>query len=172
MDDALRPDGQACRAVHLEREYAASPADVWSALTEPGRLARWLGKLAGPYLGTSEPTRLIMGDGPSDWVDITVLRADEHRLLELGWDYPGEAPSVLTITLSATCTGTLLILDHRGLARGQATGYGAGWDAYLIGLLGELGGQDGTGGTWEQRWQQRLPAWRERAQRLAIQPGG
>lgn len=34
-------------SVRFERRYAATPADVWSAVTEPDRLARWLGPVEG-----------------------------------------------------------------------------------------------------------------------------
>ena len=44
----------------------------------------------------------------------------------------------------------------------SATGYGAGWQAYLEGgLLRETGGRAEP--SWEHRLQEALPAWRERA---------
>ena len=42
----LSHSGDACK-VTFEREYATSSADLWSALTEPGRLTRWLAPADG-----------------------------------------------------------------------------------------------------------------------------
>ena len=54
----LALDG-ARRTVTVEREYTTTAADLWSALTEPERIARWIGR----YTTDGDGYRLEMGDG-------------------------------------------------------------------------------------------------------------
>ena len=86
-------------ALRLTRRYAAPPAEVWLALTDPESVARWLGRPLG-----------------------AVIREDPPHLLELDWSTAGEPASTVRFELSAADGGTLLVLDHRGIAapRGMA----------------------------------------------------
>ena len=45
--------------VRFERSYRTTPADLWSAVTDPERLARWLGPV---YLRAGGRYELRMGD--------------------------------------------------------------------------------------------------------------
>jgi uncharacterized protein YndB with AHSA1/START domain len=154
------------RTIHLEREYAASAGELWQAWTDPVRLARWLGPPTGPLLDTIGPVRLRLGDDPDQWADVRVLRAEEPRLLELAWDFPGQSGSVLRIEIAAAAAGrTRLIIDHRGLGS-SSTGYGAGWQAYLDGSLrAEIG--IAAAESWDTLFARALPAWQQRAANLA-----
>ena len=146
MTDDLRTSG-ATRAVHLERTYPTSPADLWTAWTDPDRLARWLGTPAGPILDAPAPVRIAMG-GDDDWVDVQIVQAQAPRLLELRWEFAGEPAGLLRVELTALPDGTTrLVLDHDGLTD-SSTGYGAGWQAFLDGPLAALfGGTVPAGGT-------------------------
>lgn len=159
MPDEFRSDA----TVQLEREYSATPDEVWDAWTSPERLARWLGKPAGPVLDAAEPVRLTLGDGDDEWADVSVITADRPRLLELVWAFVGEPSSVLRVEIEPVdAARTRLVVEHRGLGS-SAVGYGAGWQAYLDGeLAGELGGAWETSG-WDVRFERALPIWRERA---------
>jgi uncharacterized protein YndB with AHSA1/START domain len=159
VPDEFRNDA----TVHLDREYPATPDEVWDAWTSPERLARWLGTPAGPVLDVTGPVRLTLGDGEDDWADVSVITADRPRLLELGWAFVGEPGSVLRVEIEPIDeTRTRLLVEHRGLGS-SAVGYGAGWQAYLDGALaGELGEAWETSG-WDVRFEQALPIWRERA---------
>jgi uncharacterized protein YndB with AHSA1/START domain len=90
-------------ALRLTRRYSAPPAEVWLALTDPESVARWLGRPLGP-----------------------VLREEPPHLLELDWSSAGEPRSRVRFELSDADGGTVLTLDHRGIAapRGMAS---AGW---------------------------------------------
>jgi uncharacterized protein YndB with AHSA1/START domain len=86
-------------ALRLTRRYSAPPAEVWLALTDPDSVARWLGRPLG-----------------------VVLREEPPHLLELDWSGEGEPASTVRFELSDADGGTLLVLDHRGIAapRGMA----------------------------------------------------
>jgi hypothetical protein len=130
----------------------------------PERLARWLGKPAGPVLDAPGPVRLTLGDGTDEWADVTVITADRPRLLELAWAFEGEPDSVLRVEIEPIdATRTRLLVEHRGLGS-SAVGYGAGWQAYLDGeLAAELGHTVATSG-WDLQFERALPVWRERAE--------
>jgi uncharacterized protein YndB with AHSA1/START domain len=161
VSDELRRNGAAL-GVHLERDYDGTPEELWQCWTDPVRLGRWLGIPARPLMPAAEPVRLVMGDGKAQWVEVRVLAADQPRTLKLAWDLPGQPGTELTVEFVALSPGrTRVVVDHDGLGE-SATGYGAGWQAYLEGgLLRETGGR--AGAPWEHRLQEALPAWRERA---------
>jgi uncharacterized protein YndB with AHSA1/START domain len=85
---------------------------VWSALTEPQRLARWLAdaeldlRLGGRYV------LRFAGDDESQVTRGEVLAVEPKRLLELFWWYPGESDTIVHIELRPDGDGTILILDH------------------------------------------------------------
>lgn len=158
MTDELRAPG----AVHLEREYRATPDQLWDAWTDPERLARWLGTPAGPLLGATAPVRMVFGGDEDQWADLRVRTADRPKLLELAWDFPGVTSAVLRVEFHAVDdTHTRVVVDHTGLGA-SAVGYGAGWQAYLDGGLAGLFGAPADA-DWDELFARHLPVWRQRA---------
>jgi uncharacterized protein YndB with AHSA1/START domain len=151
------------RGVRFEREFPVPVAELWDVLTSPERLARWLapGTIGGP----DGPVRLDFGEGGI--VTGRVLRWEPPSLLEFEWRFAGETESVVRFELSPTGTGTRLVLDHRALAEGHATGYSAGWHAYLASLSDYLEGREHS---WEDRFAAALPQYRESAAALEGAP--
>ncbi|CAN5839533.1 hypothetical protein BH23ACT5_BH23ACT5_12730 [soil metagenome] len=88
-----------------------------------------------------------MSNGPSNTVtngrthlrhehgEGTISVWDPPRTLEYGWTFTGERESVLRMELEPLAGGTRLTLVHRALGEQYATGYGAGWHAYLDRLV-------------------------------------
>ena len=92
------PDGV---TVRFERHYATTPEDLWSSVTEPERLARWLGPLYGDLV-VGGRYELRMGDdveGSHQNAAGEVLECDAPRRLVIGWEFPGE-PDVVLMWLS------------------------------------------------------------------------
>jgi uncharacterized protein YndB with AHSA1/START domain len=134
----LRIDGER-RGIRFERRYDASPAEVWSALTEPERLGRWL---ADAELDLRVGGDYVLRFSDEDESQVTrgqVLALEPERLLELSWRYPGENDTVVRFELEPDGDGTILVLDHRGLPTEAAPGYGGGWHAHLDALEAHLG---------------------------------
>jgi uncharacterized protein YndB with AHSA1/START domain len=73
-------------SLRLTRRYAAAPDDVWSALTAPESVERWLRPPTGVELREVRPGRVL----ELDWPDASVVRLE----------------------LSADGDGTILVLDH------------------------------------------------------------
>ena len=108
-------------SVRLTRRYTATSAEVWSALTEPDSLARWLG----------EP----------DWAGVGGnLRALEpERVLELDWQPAGERRSLVRFELSGDGDTTVLVLDHRQVEASVGMLYSQRWTNGLDRLERQLG---------------------------------
>ncbi|MEY9951064.1 SRPBCC domain-containing protein [Leifsonia sp. EB34] len=131
------------RSVTVSREYPATVAEVWAALTEPERLARWIGR----YEQTSNGFRLAMGGPGSDaMVGGRVLACEPERRLLVSWRYRDgdqiEAPTELEATIErAGEAHVLLTLTHRRIQAVTASVYGAGWQDVLTHLARELGAE-------------------------------
>jgi uncharacterized protein YndB with AHSA1/START domain len=158
MTGVLRADGER-RSVRFERRYGATQAELWSALTEPEQLRGWLAEATfEPREGGSVEVRF--GARDAETVRGRVLKFDPPRLLEYEWHWPGEDESVVRFELVPESDGTLLVLDHRRLPVEAAAGYSAGWHAHLDKLESLFGGVQTS---WDERFAQLLPTYRQRA---------
>ena len=155
----LRTEGDR-RGVRFERRYDATPAEIWSALTEPERMRRWLANVA--ELEPRPGGRFLLRWN-ADETDGTILAFEPGRLLELQWPYPGEPDSVARFELRPDGDGTLLVVDHRGLPPSSIAGYGAGWHSHLDSLQAYLSGRQGD---WDARFRELGPAYETRAAAL------
>lgn len=131
------------RSVTVQREYPATAAELWAALTEPERLERWIGR----FEPTADGFRLEMGGQQADAVvDGRVLACEPERRLLVTWRFSGagesEAPTELEATIAATSADrVLLTLSHRRVQAVTASVYGAGWQDVLTHLARALGGE-------------------------------
>ncbi|MGW6132299.1 SRPBCC family protein [Cellulomonas sp. NPDC055163] len=147
--------------VRFERTLAAPPEEVWTALTDPERVARWLGRLSGD-LRVGGAYALDMGDDGSSGASDEratgeVLACEPPTRVLLTWSFPGEDPSEVEARVEPRGGGSVLHVEHRRLSRGAARGYGAGWHAFLdhLGLL-LVGRED----EWTDRFDDLLPTYR------------
>lgn len=154
----LRAEGERC-GVRFERRYDARPEELWSALTEPERLTRWLANVAELELRVGGRFLLVWHEDGQQ-TDGTVLDLEPGRVLELAWTYPDEPDSAVRFELRADGDGTVLVLDHRGLPPRSIAGYGAGWHSHLDSLDAHLGGGEAD---WTARFQELGPAYEEQA---------
>lgn len=149
----LRTEGDLL-GLRYERRYDAPPEEVWAALTEPGSIRRWL-------LATAVVEPRAGGAFALDWTggehaEGEVRVWEPPRVLEVDWIEP-DVRSVLRIEISPAESGSLLVLDHRGVPESAVIGMGAGWHAHLE-LLGELvEGGDPTEDSWRPRFESLRP---------------
>jgi uncharacterized protein YndB with AHSA1/START domain len=161
----LRVEGDR-RGVRFERRYEAAPAEVWSALTEPERMARWLAE-AELDLRVGGPYTLRFSDEEGQTAEGEVLALEPERVLELTWKYPGEPDTVVRFELRPDGDGTLLVLDHRGLPPSAIAGYGAGWHSHLDSLDAHLAGQETD---WSARFAELGPTYEAEAKARGASP--
>jgi uncharacterized protein YndB with AHSA1/START domain len=155
----LRNDDERC-AVQFRRLYDFTPEELWSALTDPEQLGRWLAR-AQVDPGAGGQVSLHFDGGSTEGGRIRVW--DEPRVLEYEWRFEGEEESVVRFELHPQELGTLLLLDHRRLGRRSGAGYGAGWHAHLD-ALGRL--YEPSDAAWTERSEELLPAYKLQADEL------
>ena len=142
---SVHADGDA-RTVAFERRLAAPPEEVWSALTERDRLARWLTDV------TIEPRpggEVVIDFGDEGQNRGAVLAWEPPRVLEYSWIWPGVHDSVVRFDLAPDGDGTLLRFEHRAVAPRVAGDHGSGWHAYLDALADLVEGR--PPGSWSER---------------------
>ena len=143
----VRPIDDRVGAVRMEDLYDTPIDDLWSALTDPERLARWMGDVRGDLVvgGTFEARFSSSWTGPGR---VEVCDAP-HRLL-VTLDPGGEEETEVEATLVSEGGRTRLVIEERGLPLVNIGAYGAGWQAHVEDLGRHLRGQDA--GDWRARW--------------------
>jgi uncharacterized protein YndB with AHSA1/START domain len=98
--------------LRYERHYPRPIETVWAALTEPARLADWLGQaLVEPHVG-GRYELFIDRNRPMTG---RILTWQKPTLLEFTWD-TGDAPaSVVRCELTPDGDGTRLVFWHKGV---------------------------------------------------------
>ncbi len=131
---------------------------MWTALTKPERLRRWLAE-AEFEERVGGRVELRFDDGV---IEGTVRELDRPRLLEYEWVDNG-ARSVVRFELGPAGGGTLLVLDHRQLPADAAAGFGAGWHSHLDSLAETLAAPERPHDpdAWWSRFQALLPRYGE-----------
>ncbi len=140
--------------VRVEDVYDTDLDDLWSALTEPARLARWIATVEGDLrLGGDVQIRFTSNSGGPGRID--VCDAPRRLLVTLG---PGTSEETeIEATLSAAGGQTRLVIEQRGLPLGDLPAHGAGWQAHLEDLATDLAGREP--GPWQERWAELTPAY-------------
>jgi uncharacterized protein YndB with AHSA1/START domain len=115
--------------VTLRREYAAELDDVWQAVTDPERVARWFAPVSGDL--REGGTFQVEGNAGGE-----IRECKAPSALTLTWGGPA---SVVRVSLSVSGAGTVLELEHTVPAAFAGSGAGAlyvgpGWDVALLGL--------------------------------------
>jgi uncharacterized protein YndB with AHSA1/START domain len=146
-------DGRAI--IHVEDVYPTDIADMWSAISQPARLGRWLATVEGDTsVGGAFTASFTSGwEGPGR-VDVCDA---PHRLVITTFGNPDE--TVMEATLTPEGDGTRLVIEERGILLEDALFHGAGWQAHIEDLALYLAGQDSS--DWEARWKELVPTYRE-----------
>ncbi len=124
-------DGQSARVVTLVRDYATTADDLWHALTDPQRLARWF----LPLTGELKPGGRYQLEGNAGGV---IERCEPPATLQLTWEF-GDNVSWVIVRLAGSGETTTLTLEH---IMPVDEGSQAHWDKYGPGATGvgwELG---------------------------------
>jgi uncharacterized protein YndB with AHSA1/START domain len=99
--------------VRMQDRFDTDIDDLWSALTDPGRLARWLGEVEGDLrLGGEFRARFFDGwDGTG-----SVEACEPPRRLLLLTTQPGQAHEhFIEVTLAVDGDQTILVWEERGM---------------------------------------------------------
>jgi uncharacterized protein YndB with AHSA1/START domain len=121
------------------RSYDASIEEVWSAVTEPERMARWFGGWSGDPATGQVQFEMPMKDG-SQTEAATIDVCEPPTALAVTIATP-DGPWPLNLTLTAEGDRTVLRFTHRLNEPYDASGVGPGWQYYLDRLGAVLAGE-------------------------------
>ena len=142
--------------VRMEDRYDTDIDDLWSAITDPQRLARWLGEIDGDLrLGGTYHARYYA----SGWEgDIRIDACEPPRRLRLinVDDKPDE--HVIEVTLTADGDQTVLVWEARGMPLELLFAYGAGIQVHVEDLTAYIAGRERCDA--DARWHELEPTYR------------
>jgi uncharacterized protein YndB with AHSA1/START domain len=140
--------------VRMEDRFDTGIDDLWSALTDPRRLARWIAEVEGDL----RPGGEFHARFTSSWEGIgrvDVCEPPRRLLLTMS---PGQQDqTVIEARLDAEGDQTILVIEERGLPADELAGHGAGWQAHVEDLAAHLAGREPA--DWRSRWTDLTPAY-------------
>jgi uncharacterized protein YndB with AHSA1/START domain len=145
--------------VRLEDRIPTDVEDLWSALTEPDRLARWLGTFEGEMRPGGELHAHYFASG---WEGTCRIEACEPpRRIRLSTSSEGEPDGVVELTLTPDGQDTVLVIEDRGLPLDHLADYGAGDQIHVEDLAAYLAGEGPCDA--RARWSELRPGYEELA---------
>jgi uncharacterized protein YndB with AHSA1/START domain len=155
--------------VRIEERYDTTIDDLWSAITDPERLARWHGQVEGDlrpggafriYLEADDidSTGRVDACEPPRRLSVTTRETDESYRKGQGVP-PFDA--VKEITLAADGDQTVLVIEITGMPLDKIAFYGAGWQIHAEHLAAHIRGDQP--GDSEARWGELVPPYQELA---------
>ena len=159
--------------VRMEDRYDTDIDDLWSALTDPGRLARWYGEVEGDlrlggefrvYIEAAdiESTGRVEACEPPRRLLVTTRETDESY--RKGQGVPPFDQS-LDATLTADGDQTILVIEVQGMPLDKIAFYGAGWQIHAENLTAYLAAREP--GDTEARWDELVPPYQDLAANLS-----
>ncbi|MGI8608439.1 MAG: SRPBCC domain-containing protein [Candidatus Dormibacteria bacterium] len=158
--------------VRIEDRYDTDIGDLWSALTDPGRLARWYGHVEGDLRPGGEFRLHLESEGwdgagrvescdPPRQLLVMMRESDESWRKGIGAQPFDEA---LEAKLTADSDQTILVLEVRGMPLDKIAFYGAGWQIHAENLATYLAGRER--GDTEARWDELVPSYQDLAAKV------
>lgn len=154
--------------VRIEDRYDTDVDDLWSAITDPGRLARWYGTVEGDFrpggafrvhidtAGLDATGRVEECDPPHH---LRLITRETDESARAGGEEPFD--EIAEATLTADGGQTVLVIEVRGLPMHKIAAYGAGWQMHAEALGAYLAGRDPSVGP--DRWGELIPAYAQLA---------
>ena len=151
--------------VAMEDRYDNDVDDVWSALTDPRRLACWFSEVEGDPRLAGEYRERVFASG---WEGTVRVEAYEPPR-RLGLTRTSDQAKVPVIGVEATLAvdgdhKTVVGIEVRGIPLDLLAAYGSGWQVHVEDLAAHLAGR--PRGDAEARWDELTPAYEELAATL------
>jgi uncharacterized protein YndB with AHSA1/START domain len=158
--------------VRIEDRYDTDVDDLWAAVTDPVRLARWYGEVEGDLRSGGQFTLYVDAAGLRATGRVEVCEPPQRlrvatRETDESWRQGQGVPpfdQVLEATLTADGDQTVLVIEIRGMPLDAIAFYGAGWQIHAENLAGHLAGHDA--GDTASRWDELVPAYQALATRV------
>ena len=125
--------------VRIENRFSTEINDLWSALTDPGRLARWLGEFEGDLrLGGEYRSRFFSSGAEA------IGRVEEcespQRFTVVTKGPHASNEQVIEAALTADGDETILVIEQRGLRLDWLAAFGAGLQIHVEDLAAHIAG--------------------------------
>lgn len=155
--------------VRIENRYDTDSDDLWAAITDPARLARWWGQVEGdlrlggefrmyvPENGMHTTGRVEACEPPRRLV-VTNRETDESY--KAGQGVP-PFDATIEATLTAVGAQTDLVIEVHGPPVDKIAFFGAGWQIHAESLAAYIAGRDR--GDVEARWEELVPPYQDLA---------
>jgi len=159
--------------VRMEDRFDTNIGDLWSAITDPRRLARWYGQVEGDLRPGGEFRLYLESEGwdgtgrvevcePPRRLLVTTRESDESWRKGEGVPPFNEA---LEATLTAEGDQTLLVVEIQGMPLDKIAFYGAGWQIHAENLAAYLAGRERR--DTEAQWDELVPAYQDLAANIS-----
>ncbi|MFC0675292.1 SRPBCC family protein [Brachybacterium hainanense] len=143
-------------AVRIEDRFETTAQDLWSACTDPERLARWIAEVHGE-LHVGGTFRAVFTSGAECSGEVLACEPP-HRLLVRTRDDGAEADEEMEVRLVPDGTATRLVLEERGIPLEDLPAYGAGCQIHVEHLRALLDGVAPS--PMAARWRELEPIYR------------
>jgi uncharacterized protein YndB with AHSA1/START domain len=150
--------------VHMEDRVGTGIDDLWSALTDPRRLARWIGEVEGDLRLGGEFRFRFFATGSEGTGRVDACEPARRLLLRMrdADPQPGQPEEdVIEVTLDAVGDQTILVWEERGMPLDLLAAYGAGVQIHVEDLTAYLAGRERVDAA--ARWGELAPAYQDLA---------
>jgi len=145
--------------VRMQDRFDTDIDDLWSALTDPRRLARWIGDVEGDLRLGGEFRFRFFASGSEGTGRVDACEPPRRLLLTMALGQPEE--DVIEATLAADGGQTILVWEERGMPLDLLAAYGAGVQIHVEDLAAYLAGRERADAA--SRWDELQPAYEEMA---------
>ena len=145
--------------VRMEDRFSSSIDDVWSALTDPSRLARWMGEVEGDLRLGGEFRFHFFASGSQGTGRVDACEPPRLLLLTMALGQPDE--DVIEVTLAADGDQAVLVWEERGMPLDLLAAYGAGVQIHVEDRGAHLAGRER--GDADARWNELQRAYKDLA---------
>jgi len=151
--------------VRMEDRLDSAIDDVWSALTDPSRLARWYGEIEGDLRLGGEHRAHLFASGWEGTGRVEACQPPQRLLVRIkGADEPEEQD--IEAMLTADGDQTIVVWEERGMPLDQLSAYGAGVQLHVEDLADHLAGRERRDDV-KARWDELHPAYQDLAAELS-----
>ena len=145
--------------VRMQDRFDTDIDDLWSALTDPRRLARWIGDVEGDLRLGGEFRFRFFASGSEGTGRVDACEPPRRLLLTMALGQP--EGDVIEATLAADGGQTILVWEERGMPLDLLAAYGAGVQIHVEDLAAYLAGRERADAA--SRWDELQTAYEELA---------